>query len=132
MNHSEIYSRLNAELANPRWSWGAIDKQKRFVALTGWAEEIQRRDGVWAIKVSASKKWNNKPGLRERNRHLDMIREGMASVVVKADMRSPELREIGSLDKDVFIGGELVDWDGDTYLTLTKRVDSAKINEVFA
>jgi hypothetical protein len=54
-----------------------------------------------------------------------MIGEGRKSYVVMAtaaDTTAP-VRTIKHLDTDLFVGEDLVDVNGDTYLTLKSRID---------
>ena len=66
------------------------------------------------------------PGYRERLGHVDLARQGSKVYMVICIVKDADAvpRKIGSFIKDdVFLGGEVIDHEGDTWIEQAGRVD---------
>lgn len=99
--------------------------------LRGWQDEVNRIDGVMYIRVTHHAAINGDEdnlGFRERLKHVKAIENGAPSFVVMCLAKNPNAapRAIKSFNKsDVFVGGRLLERDGDFWLELTNRVTFA-------
>ena len=127
MSSADLFQRLGAPLKNPRWSWGAVSGQGT-VFLRVWADEFQKLNGKQTVRVTKHKRFEDEPdnlGYKERVEHIALIGAGAPSfcVLCKAKDPSTKPREVASYDdKTVFVGGELIDHEGDSWLELTDRI----------
>lgn len=120
---------LNAPVANARWSWGAVDERTRRVFLRLWRMEIVNLDGRHAIRALGPLT-ENRPGLNERVRHLDLIRGGYAAYAVVCDKESQDAGVIRDFDRDTLLRlGQIIDKDGAVYLEV---VDSVRVESFSA
>ena len=65
-------------------------------------------------------------GYCERLQHLDMVRSGQPVYMIMCRVDDPNAspREVDGFNKDdVFVGGELIERDGDSWLEFVDRVD---------
>lgn len=129
MSQKELFKKLGAPLVNARWSWGAVRESDGAVLLRVWQDEIKKHNGRLFMRITANDYFqNNDPsnlGWQERLRHIDLIRNGIASymIVCVAKDVSAIPREVQSFNKnEVFQGGQLIDADGDTWLELGERI----------
>ena len=79
MSQTNLFAKLGAPLANPRWSWGAIRTTDGVVFLRVWQDRTRRHDGARFVQVTHAEKFKDNPdnlGYRERLRHVERIREG--------------------------------------------------------
>ena len=70
------------------------------------------------------------PGYREWLRHVDLARKGSKVYMVICTVKDPDAvpRKIGSFIKDdVFLGGEVIDHEGDIWIEQAGRVDRFSI-----
>jgi len=127
MTLTGIFAYLGAPLANQRWSWGAVRPSDGAVLLRVWHDEEQKIDGVWFTQVTFtgfSKENLSNLGYAERLKHVELIRRGAPSYLVMCQaqdvLASP--RVVANFDRnDVFVGGRLVDIDGDAWLERAAR-----------
>lgn len=98
MSMTEMFKRLGAPLANSRWSWGGVDEQGR-VIMRVW--EHQRSGAVGGFQLFKLLDENDarrcsSPGLNERKRHIDMVRNGalFGLLVVKAKDPDASVKKI--------------------------------------
>jgi putative restriction endonuclease len=80
---------LGANLANTRWSWGAVDPVRNIVYLRIWDDQIGTVKGKNCVHVYWKKRKSSSPGLWERVRHIDMIRAGAQAVGVVCTAEDP-------------------------------------------
>ena len=119
--------RLGAPLVNSRWSWGAVRTMDGKVFLRVWQDQTRRIEGVRYVEVANHEHVSGgkeKNGYDERLRHIEAIRGGSQSVLVMCRVKDPKAspRSIQSVDdRDVFIGGQIVELDGRTWLELAER-----------
>jgi hypothetical protein len=129
---SELFTSLGAPLANQRWSWGAVRKSDGAVFLRVWQHEGRTVDGLRVTQVSFGEFFKRDPanlGCAERLGHLELVRNGSPSYMIMCLARDPTAtrRVIKSFDRDsVFLGGRLVDIDGDLWLERADRLPITK------
>jgi hypothetical protein len=127
MTLTELFTYLGAPLANSRWSWGAVRPDDSAIFLRVWQDEQRKVDGRWYTCVSDCQPVATKPiqlGSAERNQHVDLIRGGAPSYLVmcRARDKTAQPRAVADFDRnDVFVGGRLVDLDGNWWLERTAR-----------
>jgi hypothetical protein len=111
---SQLFASLGAPLANNRWSWGAQRPSDGAVFLRVW-QDLKFIDDLgpsfmvlshYAVGDSGSL------GGEERAKHVESIRQGSPCYMVMCVARDVEdpRRQIKEFDdRDIFIGGALVD-----------------------
>ena len=134
MSLSSHFERLGAPLTNSRWSWGAVGGNGA-VYLRVWQDRVVRRDGKQLVEVTHQEKYGDgrgrdNLGYAERLRHVGLIRDGAPSFMVMCLSTAPHApdspREIQSYnEKDLFVGGDLHELDGDFWLEIVDRVPVA-------
>lgn len=119
---------LRAPLCNARWSWGAIRAADGAIFLRVWQDEIIKHSGSRYMRLTAHSHFADKAnnlGWQERLKHVSLVRERLAPaymVMCEATDAAAEVREIRSFDNhDVFVGGKLIDYDGDCWLEMESR-----------
>ncbi len=128
MTITQFFEKLNAPLANQRWSWGSVRESDGAVILRVWQDEKVKLDGRHFMKITHHKSYignEDNDGYRERNKHAELIRNGgkcyMVMCLVKDSKAEP--REIKSFNSnDIFVGGEVIDRDGDTWVEFVDRI----------
>jgi hypothetical protein len=124
---TDLFEKLGAPLANQRWSWGA-ERADETIFLRVWQDRKRKIGGDWYMMVTHHSAYTDNQGssgYQERLRQVELVRNGakcymVMCLVADAD-ESP--RKIKSFNKDdVFLGGKLVEADGDTWLQLSIRV----------
>ena len=133
MSLTAYFERLGAPLKNSRWSWGAVRDSDGAIFLRVWQDQKIRVNSKTFMMVSHHAAYvgnEGSPGYRERLQHLELLRAGrpvyMIMCLVEDSDASPRI--IKSFNKnDVFIGGQLIEHDGDTWLELADRIDSRSI-----
>jgi hypothetical protein len=129
---SDLFKSLGAPLANQRWSWGAVRKSDGAVFLRVWQDEAQKIDNRWFSQVSFSEFFKSDPtnlGYIERLKHLVLVQGGSRSYMIMCLARDPKAtpRAIKSFDRDsVFLGGRLLEIDGDLWLERADRLPITK------
>lgn len=126
MTISTFFERIGAPLANIRWSWGGVRKDGA-VVLRVWQNETVRRDGGLWVQLTHHEVFKNDQsnyGYVERNRHVDLIRNGAACYMVmcEAEDLSKEPRVIKSFNnRELFKGDELAQLNGDVWIKVSAR-----------
>jgi hypothetical protein len=124
---TDLFEYLGAPLANQRWSWGAIRLRDDTVFLRVWQDEQRKIDGAWFTKITYAAFSKNNPsnlGNTERLKHVELIRSGAPTFMVMCKAKDVDAnpRKVASFDRnDVFVGGRLVDLDGDYWLERSAR-----------
>jgi hypothetical protein len=119
--------RLRAPLVNPRWSWGAVRESDQSVFLRVWQDEKIKLNGRWYMRLTANAHFAAHPGTlgwQERRRHLELVKNGRPAYMVMREAVDPtaDPRTIRDFNQDeVFVGGELVEHNGDRWLELRSR-----------
>lgn len=122
---------LGANLANPRWSWGAVDPVANRVYLRVWDDQTISREGSDWVQVYYDKPLRKSPGFPERMDHLKAIEsglEGYAVVCTAVDPTNKEVRKIATFNEDelLLLGEELV-VGRDTYRKVLRRVPTESV-----
>jgi hypothetical protein len=127
VNRSEIFSYFGAPLTNVRWSWGAVRASDGAVFLLVWQDQSKRIEGKQYTLVNDASYFQGEPanlGQVERIRQVELIRGGARSYMVMCLAVDPKVapRTMASFnDQDVFVGGQLIDVDGNTWLERVER-----------
>ncbi len=89
---------LGAKLRHWRWSWGAVDENRRVVFLRVWRDDITQ-DNKW-VKISRLDGPEPSRGGKERRQHIELIRSGFAAYGVEcvAKDKDAKPRAIASFD----------------------------------
>ena len=130
---TEMFKNLGAPLANQRWAWGAERESDGAIFLRVWQDECGKLNGKRAVRVTANdffKNNQNNLGYAERAKHVSLIRSGrpvyLVMCIAKDSAAVP--REIAGFDdKDVFVGGALMDHDGETWIELAARKPAREV-----
>ena len=125
---SEFFRRLGAPLVNVVWSWGAVRASDGVVILRVWQDRERKVAGKWYTMLTHHAVFADDPGnlgWQERLGHLAKIRDGAQCYLVMCEAKdvgaSP--RTIKSFnDRDLFVGGALVEMDGDWWIERAGRV----------
>ena len=64
---------LGANLANNRWSWGAVDPITNRVFLRVWGDNIETKKDRVRVLVEVDQQRHASPGFVERREHLNLI-----------------------------------------------------------
>lgn len=121
-------TRLHAPLRNARWSWGAVREEDGAVFLRVWQDEKLKRAGSWYMRLTAHDFFADKAhnlGWQERLEHVKLTQSGAPSYMVMCEAVDPTaaVREIKGFDNhDVFVGGEMVEHQGDLWLEMISRM----------
>jgi hypothetical protein len=127
LSQEEFFRSLAAPLHNVRWSWGAV-RPDGIVILRVWQDETRKFDGKLHVMITARKWFADDPdnlGNSERLKHVKAIREGAASAAIMCVAADPKAspRRMASFNKDeLFLGGAVLEADGEDWLELVKRV----------
>jgi len=121
ISRSELFEKLGASLRNVRWSWGGVSESGD-VYLAVWRDEFRRIKEKSFVRLTHNKISGGKPrnlGYLERLRHVDLISKGAGSYCVLCDvedeLESPRrMRDFNR--KELLVGGELIEHDGDWWL----------------
>lgn len=128
---SQFFAALGAPLSNVRWSWGAIRPTDGAVFLRVWADEAKKIDGFWYTQLSFHQYFRMRgdtPGYSERLQHIEKIRIGAPAYLVLCRAVDPNVdpRVIEHFDdRDIFVGGELREIDGDSWIQRASRQPAA-------
>ncbi|NKC14385.1 MAG: hypothetical protein GKR94_20050 [Gammaproteobacteria bacterium] len=128
MSITAYFEQLEAPLTNPRWSWGAVRASDGAVVLRVWQDHRIVQDRTPIMMLTHHSKYQGREdnlGYQERLEHVWLVREGATCYMVMCLAVDPEAspRKIQSYNStDVFVGGELLELDGDTWITLVDRL----------
>lgn len=127
MTQTEMFKRLGAPLANPRWSWGSIRENDKAVFLRVWQDRKTKQDGRWFMMVTHREKYlgdERNLGYQERLDHVAKIRAGAPCFMVMclAEDANAAPRKVKSFNSDeVFVGGRVIELNGDTWVEMAAR-----------
>jgi hypothetical protein len=130
---SEFFRRLGAPLVNVVWSWGAVRGSDGVVFLRVWQDRERKVDGKWYTMLAHHEVFVEDPtnlGWQERLAHVARIREGAPCYLVMCEAKDVNASPRASKsfnDRDVFVGGALVDMDGDWWIERTGRVAAREL-----
>lgn len=80
---------LQAPLRNHRQSWGAVAEDGRIVFLRAWTDRVETIQGRKCVQVLRPGWQPTRFGYGERERHLELVRQGAECFVVMCDPVSP-------------------------------------------
>lgn len=128
MSITELFKRVGAPLRVPRRSWGAVRESDGAVFLRVWQDRKKVINRVMHMMVTHHEKFKDDPddfGYKERLDHVEHIRAGSPCFLIMCLAKDPSKspREIKSFNSDdIFVGSEVVDIDGDSYVKVADRV----------
>ena len=128
MSLTQHFENLGAPLTNSRWSWGSVRESDGAVFLRVWQDQKVRIDGKTYMLVTHHAAYvgnESSLGYRERLRHINLAREGSKIYMIMCIAKDPNAvpRKVGSyINDDVFLGGEIIDHEGDTWIEQSGRV----------
>jgi hypothetical protein len=127
MSKSSFFAHLGAPLRNARWSWGAQRELDGVVFLCVWQDLKFVEDGrihMLIERPAGPGDFVANPGHAERKRHIESVRAGAPCFLVMctASDAAAKPRKIQFFNQDeLFVGGALVDRDGDTWIQVAGR-----------
>jgi hypothetical protein len=120
-----FFELLGAPLRNSRWSWGAVRERDGVVFLRVWDDQVELIDGVRVVLVYKHIEGYRSPGIPERLRQLDLVREGAICFLVfcSADDPNHEPRSIAAFNvRYLNRGGRVIVSGGDTWIEVGDSV----------
>ncbi len=126
MSMSSLFSELNAPLRNSMWSWGAVRESDRTVFLRVWEEGYRRIDNRRCIWVCDTDGANQTLGGNERRQHVELIKRGYRAFMIMCISEGNCEKVIDFNDEQLFVGGKLIEFDGEIYLEYIDRIDVRK------
>jgi hypothetical protein len=137
MTLSDLFAYLGAPLTNMRWSWGSVRETDEAVFLRVWQDEGGKIDGRYFTRISSNTYYMaNEPtnlGYMERLRHIELIRRGAKSYMIMCRGREIEgspTEIVGFDDNELFVGGELIEIDGESWLQRVGRQTRAELRSI--
>jgi hypothetical protein len=130
---SDLFVYLGAPLANSRWSWGAVRVTDGAAFLRVWQDEERKVGGRYFTRISANAFFANDSsnlGYVQRSKHIEAIRAGAKSYMIMCRARDINAtpREIAGFDDtELFVGGELIEIDGESWLERVGRRSRAEL-----
>jgi len=123
---------LGANLANQRWSWGAVDPMTNRVFLRVWADHIETKKQENRVRVlgEADRPRTVSLGFAERQKHLNLIREGAEGfgvVCVAVNPNVPERRIKSFDDKFLLQFDTLVKEGNSIYAEIGSRISVSNL-----
>jgi hypothetical protein len=134
MTQTQFFEWLGAPLKNSRWSWGAI-RSDGIIFLRVWQDQSIKLEGKRYVRATYhSKVIDERSNLGHQERLLHIAELGRGSscylVMCKADPELFPAREIIDFDaNDLFLVGDSVEIDGDTWLELKLRVPAMSVRK---
>jgi hypothetical protein len=126
---SALFARVEAPLNNVRWSWGAVRPADGAVFLRVWQDDQTMLDGKYYVRLTANQVFAvNDPdnyGYQERLMHVELVRNGARLFMIMCRARDPQAhpRQIAGFDRrELFVGGEWIEWDGEIWVELSRRI----------
>ena len=139
---SQHFEYLDTPLTNNRWSWGAAaggeppsgGEPPKYVILRIWQDRCEKRDWKLWARITHHDKYKDfeSLGWKERLTHVEWIKSGVQAFCIMCRVEDPQVspRVIASFnEKSIFVGGELIEFDGDYWLELTEKWPVAKFKD---
>ena len=104
------------------------------VFLRVWQDRKTYVDGKWYMMVTHHEAYagnESSPGYRERLEHVELIRSGSPVYMIMCLVEDPNAspRKIKSFNRnDIFVGGDVIEEDGNSWVELADRVPSTDIS----
>jgi hypothetical protein len=137
MTLSDLFAYLGAPFSNARWSWGAVRESDGAVFLRVWQGEEQKIDGRYFTRISSNAFYlASEPtnlGYMERSRHIELIRRGAMSYMIMCrgrDIEGSPTEIVGFDDRALFVGGDLIEIDGESWLQRVGRKPRAELRSI--
>lgn len=133
MSLSGFFKLLGAPLVNSRWSWGGV-REDGAVFLRVWQDNVKLINGVQYVRVTHHERFKDHSddrGYQERLKQLALVKNGNRCYLVmcRAVDESAKVRKIkGYIKDDVFIGGGIIEIDGDSWIESVKRVPARSLD----
>lgn len=116
---------LNAPLANPRWSWGAVNEFGASVFLRLWRMDLTVVDGRRCISVLGTGGADSH-GWKERERHIELIKSGHSGYGVLCDKGRPDSGTITGFDQaNLAKLGQVFEKNGEVFVEFLDMVSVA-------
>lgn len=115
---TEHYARLGAKMGNV-YGWGAVREGEDTVFLSVWTDEGKTINGKSCYMVLRGNPVKITNGRRERERHLDLIRQGATCYLTLCRAVDPNADERHIKTFEGFYlrrAGDLIPYDGDLYI----------------
>jgi hypothetical protein len=127
-SQKELFLRLDAPLANARWSWGSVRPADGAVFLRVRQDLTSNLDNATYVQVlweSDEEDEAGSPGYRERVKHVELIEKGATCFLImcQADDIEAVPRKVKDFDSDnVFRGEKVVKIDGYWWVKMGARI----------
>ena len=130
MSITAYFEQLGVPLTNSRWSWGSVRSSDGAVFLRVWQDQTEKgEDGILRrVQITDHAFYdgvNDNLGYNERLIHVAAIKDGSPCYMVMccAKDSTADPRQIQSVNtQELFVGGDLVEIDGDTWISSVGRV----------
>lgn len=127
MNIKGLFEKVGAPLNNYMWSWGAV-RNDGAVFLRVWQDRTAKIDGKLCMMVADRVRHGDETdnlGWNERLEHVELIENGAPCYMIMCQVEDAKAmpRIIKGFNrKDIFVGGKLIEKDGNQYVELSDRV----------
>lgn len=135
MSLTQHFEKLGAPLKNSRWSWGSVRESDGVVFLRVWQDRRAQINGKTYMMVTHHAAYvgnESSPGYRERLAQVDLLKAGRSvyMIICIAEDVDAKPRKIKSfIADDLFVGGEVIEYDGDTWVEQAGRIDRFSISK---
>jgi hypothetical protein len=132
MSLTELFKKIDAPLANQRWSWGSV-RPDGSVVLRVWQDRKEKINGKWHMMVAHHEKYTDNEenlGYQERLDHIARVKNGANCYMIMCLAKDPAAtpRSIKSFnEKDVFVGENIIEHEGNTFIELVDRYPISNI-----
>lgn len=124
---------LGVTLRNPRWSWGAVDRENNRVYLRVWGDQIRTDGGVEKVQVYWKRPKTGSPGYEERVEQLEVMQngaQGFGIVTTAVDPDTDGAREIKTFDEHTLLElGEISEDADGKYALVTGRIPVSSVEQ---
>ncbi|WP_440615259.1 hypothetical protein [Cysteiniphilum sp. 6C5] len=134
MSLSKLFEKIKAPLKNNRWSWGGI-RNDGIVCLRIWQDEKEKLDDKRLFfRLTNHQKYIDRQddlGYKERLKHIELILSGAEVYLIMCKAKDGDAvpRSIESYNKkDLFVGGDIADFDGDKWIEMHRRIPISEIS----
>lgn len=94
---------IGVSFSNPRWSWGGVDHEGRRLFLRLWRDDLRADAGSQRIRVQRKHHGRDRPGWKERQQHIDLLRAGYQGYAVLCDRAQQRMGLIKSFDRNTVL-----------------------------
>ena len=125
---------MGLKLVNVRWSWGAVDHDRKLIVLLVWTDQILNRDGKRFVEIQRSPEKqieaDDRHGRTEREQHIELIREGYGCYLIMQKAYDPKAspREREWYSERLSIAGEIIELEnGRRMIEITGKVEADEL-----